>query len=807
MNGVGPADHTTREIARGLADVVENALEAGAPPLAASAAAEVARLLELRGLERVMLLAEARSGAHRPEALTHVLERVARLTALSRTRESVEPFVEADGELDALAASIGDQQWTPTEPAGPAVAAIGLDDALPGWMLRGLPEDAVLVGAPVAAALRAALDWLGADAEQPVDTEIHDDFVALRVHVAQAEGLEATGDVLATVGGHLAPERAGSRRWRLVVPRLLQRQAYLLVEQGRLGLALPWHSVLKLRMLAPERAAEEAQVLPPLRWTAAPVGERPAALIAHGLRRAWLFADRVVWRFAATPEEPDATAPVPGLSRAVRGEDGTLFWIADPAWLLRATPVVEPEWPADEPVVDDAPVADEASATIATPVEAEPLAAIAPVAEPADETPEPEAAPPASEWSEIGTDDAPVEWLVTAGPDPVSAPTPAPRPTLSLLRPEDVEPLDVAEPVAAPATAGPMGEDATAPAVDESPRALVESEDTPASGSAERPSRFMRALRRIAEREAAAAPGTPDVAPPELPSPAAEASAPTDADVAPIAESPTPDAPVESVATIEPVSASEAESAALAPGAVEIEVPAVAEPDAKVPSAEIAPAENPVANESAEAVAEAMPAVEPEAPAPVEPVPAPETELPRESRSRKSRAAAKTEPPAEAEPSAPTPAEPAPAAEAPAPAAPALPAEPLEISSRLALVAEDSLVANIFLQRLLEQRGFRTVSVELGVDLAREIARGGWGLVCVDVHLPDTAGAAHLAGAVTAAAGAPTGVAVIALTRDADDEKLAREAGVVHSLRKPFEAGSVDRLFAKLGLPTRGGRK
>ncbi len=775
MNGAGPMDHTTREIARGLADVLENALEPGAPPLAMSAAAEVARLLELRGLERVLAMAEQRTGAHRPESLTHVLERVERLLAMVRTHENVMPFVEADGELDALAASIGDMHWAPGEPAGPAVAAIALDDALPGWMLRGLPEETVMASAPVAAALRASLDWLGADTEQPVDVEIHDDFVALRLNVWQAEGLEGTGDVLGTVGGHLAPERAGSRRWRIVVPRLLQRQAFLLVEQGRLGLALPWHSVLKLRMLSAERAAEEAQVLPPLRWGAAPAGERPAALIAHGLRRAWLFADRVVWRFAASPEEPDATPPVSGLSRAVHGEDGALFWVADPAWLLRATPVVEPEWPIEDVApVEEAPVEtiDETHANddaaiehvvdASAPVTEAPSAILQPIVmEPLAE-PALEPLPAAPDWAD-DVDDAPVEWLVTTGTEHAAEPASESRPTLSLLRPEDVEPLEASAPevvmpeLRAEPIAAPMAE---APEACVEPTTPVAEALSPVDTASARPSRSMRALTRIAALQAAAAET------PVREAPAAERVATPDVIEAPVAGAPADAEPVVDSEPVEP------------PFADLEETPAVEEHLGEAPAA-VAP-------------------VEVEAPV----VEAPSIEAPAEPT-----AEAPVAPAAVAAPGAPAPGEAPPAPVAVAPAVPEAPAEPLEITSRLALVAEDSLVANIFLQRLLEQRGFRTVSVELGIDLVRELGRGGWGLVCVDVQLPDATGPAHLAAAVQAAAAAPTGVAVVALTRDADDEKLAREAGVVHSLRKPFEAGSVDRLFTLLGLPTRGGRK
>jgi len=90
------------------------------------------------------------------------------------------------------------------------------------------------------------------------------------------------------------------------------------------------NDVLRLRMVAHESALGEATVLQPLRSMHVSEGERPAALLAHGLQRAWLFADRIVWRIAATPEDSSprttgtlstvarrriAEAPSPGLPR------------------------------------------------------------------------------------------------------------------------------------------------------------------------------------------------------------------------------------------------------------------------------------------------------------------------------------------------------------------------------------------------------------------------------------------------------------------------------------------------------------
>jgi CheY-like chemotaxis protein len=73
------------------------------------------------------------------------------------------------------------------------------------------------------------------------------------------------------------------------------------------------------------------------------------------------------------------------------------------------------------------------------------------------------------------------------------------------------------------------------------------------------------------------------------------------------------------------------------------------------------------------------------------------------------------------------------------------------------------------------------------------------------VRLPDATGTEHLRAALRAAA-STGGTAVVAVSRDPDDEKLALDAGVVHHLRKPFEALPMERLFARLGIPLRGAR-
>jgi CheY-like chemotaxis protein len=149
----------------------------------------------------------------------------------------------------------------------------------------------------------------------------------------------------------------------------------------------------------------------------------------------------------------------------------------------------------------------------------------------------------------------------------------------------------------------------------------------------------------------------------------------------------------------------------------------------------------------------------------------------------------------------------APAAEAPPaqPIAPEPEAPPMsapaaeEVPARSALVAEDSITARYFLTRLLEQRGFAVRGVSSAAEVARATER--FGVVFADVELPDQRGAAYLAPLVERMREA--GASVVALVRDAADSEAARAAGVVHVLRKPFEADALDRLLVRLGLSER----
>jgi len=123
--------------------------------------------------------------------------------------------------------------------------------------------------------------------------------------------------------------------------------------------------------------------------------------------------------------------------------------------------------------------------------------------------------------------------------------------------------------------------------------------------------------------------------------------------------------------------------------------------------------------------------------------------------------------------------------------------------SRAALVAEDSITASIFLARLLEQQGFLVRTVGTAAELAAELARGDWALICVDVELPDGQGREHLRAVREAserlqAAGAGP-VALIALVRDPDDVAEAQAAGITRALRKPFNREGLEILLRRIG--------
>ena len=584
------ANAAGREIARGLVGALRAALEPGAPERARAVARDVAQVMGLDGLDAVLAELGRASEAARPADLAHVAARLARLAEEAEREESPDPFRAADAELTAHAMALRETEWSGAgASAVPVYAAAEVLADLPLEPNADLSR--ARLTAPVAASLRAALDWIGADEALRVQAGVHDSALALTSPVSHAGGLGPAGAVLASVEGSLAPEPDG--RWTLRVPLHVERPSFLLLRVGHVPVALPWHAVARLRMLAPAAWAELGEpVLEPLVAPQPGGDDRPGALVALGLTHAWLVADRIVWRIAITPEDVEKRGPFGASSRAVRVESGEHYWVLEPAWLLR-----------------------------------------------------------------------------NATPTPVAPPAPRPRPVAAAP----------AEPIV------PEAPPETAPAISAEPPAAD------AAALADAVARAIDSLRPERERAAAAAPAAP------APPPSRETQRPA----------------------------------------------------AAAPAFERAP----------------LTVLRPEDVAPLEAAPAASPAVPAAS------------------------AAPAPAAESDRPS------RRLSLQGRRALVADDSLVARIFLARLLERRGYSVELVGDGLGLWQELGRGPWSLVCADVTMPDSHGRAHLERLLDYRAACREPFRLIALTRDAGEEREATLAGATLHLRKPFDPGALDDLL------------
>lgn len=341
----GATRHGDREIARGLVEALRSALGADAMPVAGLAARDVSQLLGLLGLEAALVVCGGHAGLQRPLEVEQLAERIARVAEAAEAEGSLAPFLEADRELRALASHLEHVQWD-APATTPPVATHRVLEQLAGLTLEGGQElETARCTAPVAAALRAALDWLGVETRSRTWAQVQDSALELSIRVSSPGGLAPAGALLASVDGCIG---AGEDdRWVIRVPLASIRPSFLLLRQGHLGLAFPWHVVARLRMLRDgDRAQLSETVLPPLAASSDTTCDRPAALLGQGLRRAWFVADRIVWRITAEPEDPDTVAPVSGLSQVIRVDGGQTYWIIDAAWLLRGVdpmPVPAPE--------------------------------------------------------------------------------------------------------------------------------------------------------------------------------------------------------------------------------------------------------------------------------------------------------------------------------------------------------------------------------------------------------------------------------------------------------------------------------
>jgi len=439
-------DSTARELARGLLEALTPALAPGAPAVAMVVARDVAQVLSLAGLDRVLAALEPHAGHEWPAELRPMIERLTRLADRCREESDPEVFRRGDLELSALAAELEGLEWSARQGAAqPAVPTLALSELLADWRLEPSRPDhgvsEVRLTAPIAAALRAALDWLfGARPQRSLAARVDDGALELSASGADPAGFAPAHHMLAFAGGSLFPDPTGEAhgRWTLRVPAFALRATYLMLEHGGFRLALPWHAVLRVHIrpgsaVAPDEThgAQPAPTLAPLAPLRDGNADRPFALVGLGLKRAWLPADRLIWRLAAEPSATAGNPPAPGWSSAVRTDEGELYWLADPALLLRD---IEAPLPAITLANErrPAPRAPRASEPVAPPIEP-PANVVEPVAPPVVK-PEPHReSPPHAERQPSP--------LPRAERRPTSPPRALGETRIPVLHPADVEPL------------------------------------------------------------------------------------------------------------------------------------------------------------------------------------------------------------------------------------------------------------------------------------------------------------------------------------------------------------------------------
>ena len=392
-----------RDIARGVHQAIEAVLESPADAAALSAARDVAQLLSLGGLDRLLAVLAQHAGHAWPHELAPPLDRVRRIAERCAIDNDIRAFRESDADLTRLADHIASFEWAEGPLPGGAdravFRAVALSDVLAELPLelRSGEEsfENARLNAPTAAALRAAVEWVSGSSGpiRPIEVAVAEGVLELVCTVHEPTGLAPAHAVLAPVGGQLGPwlvDQPASGRWLVRVPLVTPRALHLMITQGDLALALPWASVLRVMMLPSDdleaRAAllaPDIPVLPPLRPLTRNDGECPVVMIASGMLRGFVVADRLVWRLGAEPVPPPGPAPAP-LQHAVRGDDGNVYWVVDPGVLLaplsppaiatalsatrtESSPVTVPATTASDPRVQSSPTLE------AVPVEEAPL--------------------------------------------------------------------------------------------------------------------------------------------------------------------------------------------------------------------------------------------------------------------------------------------------------------------------------------------------------------------------------------------------------------------------------------------------
>jgi CheY-like chemotaxis protein len=348
-----------REIARSLVGALEVALSANGALAELRAARDAAQLLELPGLDRLVSALAPHASHPWPAEIQPVVERLQRVCSRATSTGGLAEFRRADSDFHGLAGEIVAMEWSALPSrgggSGPSVPTLSAAEMLSDLPLAGETAASVARRArltmPVAAAVRAAHDWLAGREGVRQPLELREDASALEIvcELRDTAGVPPAHDVLAGVDGNLGPPLAGwaaprEGAWILRVPSFSSRPAYVMLEQGTLRLAVPWHAVLKLQVAPRAAIAARAtrlgmSVLPPLSPLSGRGAESPVVIVAHGLRRAWMVADRLVWRLPADPCAPDERLAAAGLARAVATDEGEIFGLVEPGSLLAGTPL------------------------------------------------------------------------------------------------------------------------------------------------------------------------------------------------------------------------------------------------------------------------------------------------------------------------------------------------------------------------------------------------------------------------------------------------------------------------------------
>ncbi len=374
---MNPADDRggTRDLARDLVGALAPVLCDVAEGDAVGVACEAAQFLGLDGLERLLAACAPHAGHAWPAELMPALERLRRLAASAAETGALGIFREADRELAGLADEVSALQWSPSWRAGSddaqPVATLSVADTLDELPLaddssRELARRSRLLP-PVAAALRAALDWLASDSGRPLVLRAEDSVLEASCEHVDFGALTPATEVLAAVGANLGPGPGLAGTWTVRVPLHTGRGVYLMLVHGGVPVAIPWHAVLRLHM---SRAAETAErenlggwpvLKGPLGGGSQSTGDVPLALVAHGRKRGWLVADRLVWRLHADPVAPTERSPADGLVTMVETEEGEHYWLAEPGWLLRSVEAPSLVKPAPAPQPESQPAPESAS--------------------------------------------------------------------------------------------------------------------------------------------------------------------------------------------------------------------------------------------------------------------------------------------------------------------------------------------------------------------------------------------------------------------------------------------------------------